>query len=399
MNYASMFSNFLYADITKESTIFNFFKLVKHYISTHDSHLFCRILNVRKSEILSGHPELSTADLSKIFSKPFYKSLVGRPAYNLTKEYLIIEQVAFKLFSNWLEFWCSYLIYEVKDKYSTISNTGFRQKPKLPYNDEAYTSEVIPDIATEDRLFYTLHHDQPMKLRDAIYLINLELFVKDAKWYEVLCQTHLSRAETHLVVSTRTIEADFPIIVSTALIQGWDKRKQWLSYNEYFQSKKWRYCLPNDSRLVLNRSGILKAPLKTKYLSTKDFECDFQNKLQSTNKVCEILRLSVSGTIKQKMYYLYLSQKHLVEKVFSLGYDFCLTIIDQPFLLNYYSKLSNNAYFSSSYYTANNVNHITYKGFWNTRVLMEHLRSCDFIEYKNTVNSNNWNVSEKLYAQ
>ncbi|CAH0540415.1 Acyl-homoserine-lactone synthase LuxM [Vibrio marisflavi CECT 7928] len=157
------------------------------------------------------------------------------------------------------------------------------------------------------------------------------------------------------MILTAPLKYEYPVIVSSVLIQGWDQRHQWLSYQEYFQSNQWKLCISYSGQNILNKSGILSTSLKGSYTNVESFETDFQDKLLKKNHICELLRLTVSGTIRQKVYYLYLAQKHLAKAVYDLGYDFCLTIIEQPFLLNYYENLNNNSYISTSCYQMDNT--------------------------------------------
>lgn len=287
MDYSSLFNEFLCADFGTKTKKHDFFDAILGYIASNSSHFFQIIFIARRKQLIEFKPGISSKNLAAIFEHKYYREIIGKPFEGSKKEYLLIEKVAARLYCNWLEFWSDFLIYEVKAKYRQHANLP--QSPLLPLNDEIYSSELVNDISLDQRLFYTLHHKNPMLLKDAIYLINLELFVKEAKWYEMLLCTHLSRSGTHMILTT-SLEYKYPIIVSSVLIQGWAQRHQWLSYHDYFQTDKWQLCLSNTGRATLNKSDIFSDDLKDTYTSVKGFEADFQSKLLKKNHICELLR-------------------------------------------------------------------------------------------------------------
>ncbi|MBF4444022.1 acyl-homoserine-lactone synthase, partial [Vibrio anguillarum] len=80
----------------------------------------------------------------------------------------------------------------------------------------------------------------------------------------------------------------------------------------------------------------------------------FRRQLTGTQAVCEVLRLTVSGNAQQKLYFLYLAQKKLIQILNQMGYKIGFTIIEQPFILNFYQTIEPKSYFRSGYNDLNN---------------------------------------------
>ena len=195
----------------------------------------------------------------------------------------------------------------------------------------------------------------------------------------------LSRSGEHFILSTCTEDSEHPILVSSALIQSWEKRHNWLSYQHFFQNSQWKLNLSHEGLDILNNSGLFSPYLNVKYKNVLHFEQDFQEKLNGTRHLCEVLRLTVSGSVRQRVYFLYLAQKRLMAELVQRGYKFSLTIIEQPLMLRFYFRLQTKGYFNTSYQYINGADQATHKGVWNTSCLSKDFESIRFSQYKNLV--------------
>lgn len=124
--------------------------------------------------------------------------------------------------------------------------------------EEAYHSKIVENIQLSQKLYYTLHHTQPMSLSDAILLMNLSTFIADKGWYEMLESLTISSTGRHFILLTKTNES-ISTIVGSARIQLWNERHAWLSFSPFFTNEGWQPCI-HDS--------IINSPLLTKVFKT-----------------------------------------------------------------------------------------------------------------------------------
>ncbi|MGF1743124.1 acyl-homoserine-lactone synthase [Vibrio profundum] len=374
----SLCNEFIHTDCKEE-----LFTLLDQYVQKHGASIFTTVLNARRKQIIQSAPHYESCNLATIFSHENYRELAKQPISHAPEIYSVIESLSLKYSPHWLEFWCEFSIYSLKEKYKTPTHCS---PMKLTVdNDHAYQSEIVGHIENDKRLFSTLHHTSAMTLSDAISLINLDVFVRQKQWYEMLICMELSQSGEHFILSTCTEDSEYPILVSSALIQSWEKRHNWLSYQSFFQNSQWKLNLSNDGLDILNNSELFSPPLNMKYKSVLHFEQDFQKKLNNTSHLCEVLRLTVSGSIRQRVYFLYLAQKRLMAELVQMGYKFSLTIIEQPLMLRFYSRLQTKGYFNTSYQYINGASQATHKGVWNTSCLSKEFESIRFSQYKSLV--------------
>lgn len=98
-----------------------------------------------------------------------------------------------------------------------------------------------------------------------------------------------------------------------------------------------------------------------------------------------MLRLTVSGSVQHKLYFLYLAQKELMNVLFQSGYKVGFTIIEQAFMLNFYKSIDSKAYFHSGYCDINGDGINTYRGFWNFESMVDTFKRTDFRDYKRRI--------------
>ncbi|CAH0540413.1 hypothetical protein VMF7928_02842 [Vibrio marisflavi CECT 7928] len=100
MDYSSLFNEFLCADYSTNTTKYDFFNAVRNYISSNGCHFFQILLVARRKQIVEFTPSISSKNLATIFEHHSYRSIVGKPFDGSKEEYLLIEQVAAKLYNN-----------------------------------------------------------------------------------------------------------------------------------------------------------------------------------------------------------------------------------------------------------------------------------------------------------
>ncbi|MDE1238126.1 acyl-homoserine-lactone synthase [Vibrio aestuarianus] len=315
---------------------------------------------------------------------PAYKQSLTHEVPDWPKEYHLLEKIIHRDFLNIAQFWCEFEIYKIKSKYP--ENEDNKHK-KLPLLEEAYHSKIVENIQLSQKLYYTLHHTQPMSLSDAILLMNLSTFIADKGWYEMLESLTISSTGRHFILLTKTNES-ISTIVGSARIQLWNERHAWLSFSPFFTNEGWQPCI-HDS--------IINSPLLTKVFKTScipkldsihSFEKYFDDKILKKNHICEVIRLSISGTVQECIFYLFLTQKHLIRELDERGFYMAYVIIEQPWLMNFYQELELNGYLSSSYKNLNDTGRNTYKGFWIIPNLKSELNNTSFKDYKNIVIKN-----------
>ncbi|MGY3569424.1 acyl-homoserine-lactone synthase [Vibrio paucivorans] len=376
------------------SAVLSLFEHLNHHVS--DKYTFFRtIAEKRREQVLVLAPWLKERDLSVVFSSDAYRKVCSSNLQMDDFEFEV-EQSGLKHFQHWMEFWCAYEIYQVHKKYrksECLQSVGY-----LPNDQNQYVSETIEDIASDQRLFQTFHSNYAMSLPDAITLINLDLFVRHEKWYEMLLCLHLSQSGTHFLLTHHSQAHPYPIIISSALIQGWNRRSDWLSYHPSFQSPRWNFCLENQRQMELEQVFMLQGVEPQAFSNVADFEHDFESRLHNKEEICEILRLTISGEDRQKLFFLYIAQRYLAQQVVDAGFRYSLTIIDQPLMLRFYDNTHFDAYFHSSYCDINENKTLTFKGFWNNKIMLRAFLETDFRTYKRHIMKQRQKEQGDMYA-
>ncbi|MDE1249330.1 acyl-homoserine-lactone synthase [Vibrio aestuarianus] len=366
---------------SNKKNIFSLFKLIEKNISPS---ICYELLNCRLAITKKIDPTTEKLNIAGCIKSPAYKQSLTHEVPDWPKEYHLLEKIIHRDFLNIAQFWCEFEIYKIKSKYP--ENEDNKHK-KLPLLEEAYHSKIVENIQLSQKLYYTLHHTQPMSLSDAILLMNLSTFIADKGWYEMLESLTISSTGRHFILLTKTNES-ISTIVGSARIQLWNERHAWLSFSPFFTNEGWQPCI-HDS--------IINSPLLTKVFKTScipkldsihSFEKYFDDKILKKNHICEVIRLSISGTVQECIFYLFLTQKHLIRELDERGFYMAYVIIEQPWLMNFYQELELNGYLSSSYKNLNDTGRNTYKGFWIIPNLKSELNNTSFKDYKNIVIKN-----------
>ncbi|MFM2482084.1 acyl-homoserine-lactone synthase [Celerinatantimonas sp. YJH-8] len=361
-----------------------FEKLTVEFKKSHDITNFSSLIQIRKNELYRVYPELTSGNLAYLFEHPKVINYIKNNSIRqISNIWHTIEKEALSLFNSLLECWAYYDRFMIENKYK---NTPIEMNIATCKDEHNFRSEIIPSIETDSRFFYTLHSQHAMSLTDAIALINIEVFIIEQKWYEMLFCLSLSQHGTHFILYINN-GLSHPIIVSTALIQNWEDRKNWLSFDEFFQGKRWHSCIPKDACNTLYKTGIFNQTIFRN--PNYEYESTFSELLIKPESICEVLRLTVSGPKLLRYFLLYLCQKHLMQQLVNNGKKIAFTIIEQSLMLNLYSQLGCQCYINHSFCDINNSHQITYKGFWVTEELSKKLNNCDYNIYKRLVSRKN----------
>lgn len=347
--------------------------------------LFQTVTDYRRNLLESLFPEHQNKSLSVLFELMDYRDLIQRYPSTLAPELVLLEKAASQCYMSWLDFWCESEIAAIKEK-SPLGDSPISPMD-LPIQDCAYYGAIIEHIEADPLMVQTPCHPQAMPINDAIALSNLEIFIKGEKWYEMLPLLHLSQSGKHFVLLKHPVDEPFPTLVSSALIQDWSKNETWLSYAPPFSNEHWQYCLPEHGYQQLSELQLFTPSTLSKCYSLPEFDSTFQLQLSDAQAICEVLRLTVSGNTQQKLYFLYLAQKELMSVLHQIGYKVGFTIIEQPFMLQFYQSIDPRAYFHSGFCELNADGTTIYRGFWNFERMVNEFNDTDFRRYKQAVRS------------
>ncbi|PMK95390.1 acyl-homoserine-lactone synthase [Vibrio lentus] len=357
--------------------------MINSYQPQERTALFQTVTDYRRRLLESFYPEHQNKSLSVLFELMDYRDLIQRYPSSLSKEMALLEAAAGQCYMHWLDFWCECEIAAIKAKSPLdVSSLPYID---LPIKDSAYYGAIIERIEDDPLVVQTPCHPQGMPISDAIALSNLEVFIKGEKWFEMLPLLHLSQTGKHYILLKHPTDEAFPTLVSSALIQGWSKNETWLSYAPPFSNEQWQYCLPKHGYDELAGLQLFTPSTLSKCYSLPEFDNQFQLQLSDTQSICEVLRLTVSGNTQQKIYFLYLAQKELMSVLHQVGYKIGFTIIEQPFMLQFYQAIDPKAYFHSGYCELNDDGTTIYRGFWNFELMVNVFNDTDFRHYKRAV--------------
>lgn len=345
--------------------------------------LFHTVTNYRRNQLESLFSEHQNKSFSVLFELMDYRDLIQRYPSTLSSEITQLETVVGQCYMHWLEFWCECEIAVIKAK--SPLKAPLHSSVALPIEDSAYYGAIIEQIENAQLIVQTPSHPQGMPICDAIALSNLEVFIKGEKWFEMLPLLHLSQTGKHFILLKHPANETFPTLVSSALIQDWSKNETWLSYAPPFSNEQWQYCLPSHGYDQLVKLQLFTPSTLSKCYSLPEFDNQFQLQLTDERAICEILRLTVSGNTQQKLYFLYLAQKELMSVLHQVGYKIGFTIIEQPFMLQFYQAIDPKAYFHSGYCELNGDGTTIYRGFWNFEMMVKVFNDTDFRRYKHRV--------------
>ncbi|EDK30937.1 putative homoserine lactone synthase VanM [Vibrionales bacterium SWAT-3] len=348
--------------------------------------LFQTVTDYRRNLLESLFPEHQNKSLSVLFELMDYRDLIQRYPSTLAPELVLLEKAASQCYMSWLDFWCESEIAAIKAK-SPLSDPP-NSRIELPIKDSAYYGALIEHIESDSLMVQTPCHPQAMPISDAIALSNLEIFIKGEKWFEMLPLLHLSQSGQHFILLKHPVDEAFPTLVSSALLQDWSTKETWLSYAPLFSNEHWQYSMPVRSYDELTRLKLFTPPDLSQCNSIVQFDHHFQLQISDTSALCEILRLTVGGNTTQKLFFLYLAQKEMINLLYQANYKIGFTIIDQPLILDFYKAIGPKAYFHLGVCDLNGNGTKTYRGLWNIKLMLRAFEQVNFRDYRRMLREN-----------
>lgn len=351
--------------------------------------IFSKIVSHRMAQIQTC--ENYSGNLHQIFTSDIANQICGHSLLEgLPKIYLDIEKLAISLFGNILYCWAEYESYKIISRVQQYQNNHIAALNKVhTCAPNEFISEIVMHIEKDERLFMTHHYNKPMLLSDAIVLTNIETFIKEQHWYEMLFYLELSQKAQHFIM-LQGDENGLATITSTALIQGWELRDNWLTFNPFFQDSRWQVDVTEKKLNALRQTGIFSNKLDFIPSSVLDFEYQLTKTLVDEKVICEVLRLTVSGPSAKRQFFLYQSQKMLMNILNEQGKHLVFTIIEQPSMILFYQALNRDShtefpYINTAYQDVNESGLVTYKGFWLTKRLSGFFNQNNFKNYKKKI--------------
>ncbi|OBU27042.1 acyl-homoserine-lactone synthase [Photobacterium kishitanii] len=376
-----------YPSLSQKQRGLNFIHTYIHQHGEYD--IFSKIISYRIAQIQTD--ENNSGNLHQTFTSDIANQICGHGLLDgLPEIYLDIERLAISLFGNILSCWAEYESYKILERVQQYDQIAALNKVYTCAPNE-FISEIVMHIEKDERLFMTHHYNKPMLLSDAIVLTNIETFIKEQHWYEMLYYLNLSQKGQHFIM-LQGDENSLAIITSTALLQGWEKRDNWLTFDPFFQNNRWHVDINEKKLNMLRQTSIFSDTFHftQRPSCVLEFELLLVKSLIDEKAICEILRLTVSGSSAKRQFFLYQSQKMLVQKLSEQGNTLAFTIIEQPSMILFYQALNSEGhiispYINTSYQDVNSNGIITYKGLWLTKSLNELFQKNSFKDYKKKI--------------
>lgn len=327
-----------------------FLQCIDEYM--HQNHyfdLFEKIISYRLNEISQMQPpETPRGNLYTTLTSSLAKSINGiRPIKNLPDLFLHIERTAIAYYGDILMCWAEFKAHQINEQAKQRlqrHNEQWAVPDGERSEQERYRYEVVEDIRHDERLFMTSHSPYPMTLSQANVLINLETFVKQQHWYEMLYYLNISASGEHFILFQEQGENP-PLLLSSALIQRYAHHDNWLTFDPFFQTDNWTLTLSNEKIDTLEKSGIFSKRLKNKINteSIEKFDYSLLRAVTHKSAVCEIIRMAISGPREKLNHVLYLTLKYLTLKLADIGLEVAYTIVEQPSILGFYQSINNDS--------------------------------------------------------
>ncbi|WGW01598.1 acyl-homoserine-lactone synthase [Vibrio sp. YMD68] len=363
------------------------------------SNQFCETILIDRLQLAySLDPSAETLSIATSLKTRAYQQALDINIKSWPDEYKSLEKSAIQRFGHWAQFWCEYEIFKIKQGYPYEADHRPRS---LSLSEENYHSEFIERIESVDTPYQTLHHEVPVTLSDAIVLINLSTLVLHSQWYEILLNLDLSRQGSHFLMTTTN---DYPYlnkaktIVSSARVQNWQESENWLYFTPFFRNHHWQLCLPNNLNQRCLELELFDSTFHFEGHCNQSFEDRFSAHILDKTFVCEVLRLTVSGSNTQGAFFLFLAQKKLMRYLMNKNIKLAYTIIEQPWMIHFYETLRQGGYLPSSFRNIDHSDRHTYKGFWVIPNLCNELENTNFHSYKRRVVSRIKQMKEINYV-
>lgn len=366
--------------------------IVQYITESLNTDIFSDIIDYRVKEVASsGLDDESTGNLGYMLNcAQALDNVQHKPMIGVPEVYNIIEKIAVVFFGGILPCWTEYQIFTRTNKTRSESgqNSPAGTRPALSIDvGMGYYAELITDISAEHRTFLTSFTDRPLSLADANVLINLETFVKQQCWYEMLYDMELSAAGEHIILY-QVSEQGQAMLFASARIQRWAQRDKWLAFDPFFQSDKWILSVTGEKIRSLEQSGVFVEGLKDKVsISTPaNLDRSLSQSVASEGAMCELIRLAVSGPTERMSQILFLTTKYLTLLLKSAKLELVYIITEQPAILFFFhsaNQVSTNGkpYIPLSHHQVNKSSPVTHKGFFISSKIADMLENCSFKDY------------------
>ena len=347
---------------------------------------FQTIADLRMKQAVEQSPALQETNIKTKMNSPQYAKCIQSPIADKPEPWFEVEKQLLTFFGNWAEAWCAFNIWNIHHKYHTKNKSSVNYNNFEDSQDEQlFIDFVVQRVEEHSNLYYSPHSPYPMLLPDIILLTNLYTLVWEQHWYEILYKMEISLMGTHFILAQQNNNLDFPVVVSTALINTYENSEDWLSFAPFFRADYWHSINQNKLTKEFERLEILPDMVKFSDIkSYEEFESSLWHSIEKKSKCCEVIRLTVAGNTRQRIFLLYLCQKRLMQQLHNFGFDVAFTIIEQPLMLHYYQSLTDNEYIPFSYckLTPESAKSVTHKGIWVVDKLKHALSQCRYQHYK-----------------
>lgn len=371
--------------LSASETYSDVFYRIQSQFGDSANQLFSQCLKSRLEQFHERFPEKRDDNISSKINSSEFNVSSRTPLTFWPSDWCYYESLLLAHFSHWAEAWTHFQIWSLEQKYTELQTRriNLNHWQALPENEAEYDDGLVNDIDQNQKLFFTLHSPFAMVLKDAVAMINLSTLVLELQWYELLEHIELSKSGTHFLLTYSDPQLEHPLLVSTARVNFAVGMQDWLYFSSFFQSKHWRSISHTQQLTTLIQKGLLSAEaLLQEPRSQQEFDKLVWEHLVCPERSCEVIRLTVSGTKLQKMYYLYLSQKRLMKQLYEQQMMLSFVVVEQPLMIKYYESLSLGSYCQFGSCTLVGSDNPTYKGAWVVPQMHHALTSSDYRRYK-----------------
>lgn len=378
---------------TKENKKDAFLKEAHNYIVTNDDHtIFEKIIKKRLEQLIRiDEHHQSNGNLDSQYSSETMSMLINSTTLlGVPNFYHYIELKSQSLFGGLLQFWSEY------KRYVMLLDSNFHlwdygsngssiiQKFEL---EHGYYAELILNIEKDERRFLTHFSSRELRLSNANTLLNLETFVKQQHWYEMLFELNLSAKGEHFILYQQN-DDDSCTLIASAKIQRWNEKSNWLAFTPFFQSESWTVSLGDHNVNALEASGMFndRLDINLNLSAPRDLDQSFAKSLKHGQDCCELIRMAISGPTSKLNTVLFLTIKHIAIFMENFGIKGVYVVTEQPALLyffqyvNLYSDMS-DCYVPMAYQQINPSSPYTYKGLILSDPMVKAIGECNYKQY------------------
>ncbi|MDW6004838.1 acyl-homoserine-lactone synthase [Vibrio mangrovi] len=170
--------------------------------------------------------------------------------------------------------------------------------------------------------------------------------------------------------------------MSTARIQFWHEKEQWLYYAPFFQSERWDLRAHKGFKKYLNKSIKVHKDIKPNYESLISFENSLNNMILDKREICEVIRLTTCGASHKQLFILYLAQKKLTQLLARRNMSVAFIITEQAMEVSFYQSLGKDIFLLVGQCDLKDTGNITYKGISIIKKLDIQFSKLTYSDYK-----------------